>query len=53
MRYDEQTRSYVVRRTGEGMSKMEIIRCLKRYVARQIYPIICDTLQPAGADLAA
>ena len=53
MRYDEQTRSYVVRRTGEGMSKMEIIRCLKRYVARQIYPIICDTLQPTGADLAA
>jgi hypothetical protein len=27
----------MVRRTQEGMSKPEIIRCLKRYVARAIY----------------
>jgi len=32
------TRAYVERRTGEGKSKTEIIRCLKRYVAREIYP---------------
>ena len=32
------TRAYVVRRTEEGLSKKEIIRCLKRYVAREIYP---------------
>jgi hypothetical protein len=30
----------VQRRTTEGLSKREIIRCLKRYVARQIYKII-------------
>ena len=32
------TRAYVERRTAEGLSKTEIIRCLKRYVARQVYP---------------
>jgi len=31
------TRAYVERRTGEGLSKNEIIRCLKRYVAREVY----------------
>jgi transposase len=32
------TRAYVARRTEEGLSKKEIIRCLKRYAARQVYP---------------
>ncbi len=32
------TRAYVARRTEEGLSKKEIIRCLKRYAAREIYP---------------
>ena len=32
------TRIYVERRTKEGLSKKEIIRCLRRYVAREIYP---------------
>jgi transposase len=35
---DPATRAYVARRTKEGKSKAEIIRCLKRYVARQVYP---------------
>jgi transposase len=33
----EPTRAYMKRRTAEGMSKREIIRCLKRYVAREVY----------------
>ncbi len=32
------TRAYAERRTAEGKSKAEIIRCLKRYVARDVYP---------------
>jgi transposase len=32
-----QTRAYATRRTSEGLSKKEIIRCLKRYIAREIY----------------
>jgi transposase len=31
------TRAYVTRRTAEGISKRDIMRCLKRYVAREIY----------------
>ena len=34
---DAPTKNYMTRRTQEGMSKPEIIRCLKRYVAREIY----------------
>ena len=32
------TRAYVQRRAAEGLSKKEIIRCLKRYAAREVYP---------------
>jgi transposase len=31
------TRAYADRRSKEGLSKKEIIRCLKRYVAREVY----------------
>ena len=40
MSSDLPTRSYVERRLKEGKSKMEIIRCLKRYVAREVYPYL-------------
>ncbi|MFJ6662286.1 IS110 family transposase, partial [Streptomyces sp. NPDC091377] len=33
MRYDPRTRLYVARRTAEGMSKKDIFRCLKRFIA--------------------
>jgi transposase len=35
------TRTYVERRSKEGLSKMEIIRCLKRYVSREVYHHLC------------
>ena len=37
MASDPRTRAYVARRTREGRSKREIIRCLKRYLARELY----------------
>jgi len=37
LRYDPRTKAYAARRTTEGLSKPEIIRCLKRYIAREIY----------------
>jgi transposase len=46
MRYDERTRTYVERRTKEGLSKKDIIRCLKRFVAREIYRALTTT--PTG-----
>ncbi len=39
------TRAYVDRRSKEGLSKKEIIRCLKRYVAREVCPCLRP---PAG-----
>jgi transposase len=38
MSFEPRTRAYVTRRTEEGLSKLEIMRCLKRYVAREVYP---------------
>ena len=40
LRHDLRTQAYLRRRTAEGMSKTEVIRCLKRYVAREVYSII-------------
>lgn len=40
LRYDPRTRAYAERRTQEGLSKPEIIRCLKRYVAREIHRVL-------------
>lgn len=40
LRRDERTREYAERRTSEGKTKPEIIRCLKRYAAREAYYLI-------------
>jgi transposase len=53
MRTDELTKAYVQRRTRQGLSKPEIIRCLKRYVAREIFYTLTRSAparnQPAAA----
>jgi transposase len=38
MRSEPRTQSYVTRRTTQGMSSKEIQRCLKRFIARELYP---------------
>jgi transposase len=40
MRRDRRTQEYVARRTTEGKSKREIIRCLKRYIGREVYRVL-------------
>ena len=40
IRTDQRTRNYVERRTREGLSKREVMRCLKRYVAREVYRVL-------------
>jgi transposase len=40
MRFHEPTITYVARRTAEGKTKKEILRCLKRLLVREIYQII-------------
>jgi transposase len=40
LRLDDRTHRYVARRTTEGLSQREIIRCLQRYVARELYQLL-------------
>src|SRR5713226_1698236 len=40
LRTDARTKAYVDRRVSEGHSKLEAIRCLKRYIAREVYYVI-------------
>jgi len=53
MRYDARTRAYVERRTTEGKTTKDIMRCLKRFVAREVYQAIVNppTDLPTGAEL--
>lgn len=58
MGWDPATRTYVARRTAAGLSKADIIRCLKRYLAREIYRLLVKPPAPlsspaAGHDLQA
>jgi transposase len=49
LRWHQPTRAYAERRTQEGLTKKEIIRCLKRYVARELYQLITtNNHQPAA-----
>lgn len=47
MRWHPPTIAYVERRTAEGLTKKEIIRCLKRYVTREIYRLLPEPSSPA------
>ena len=42
LRCDERTKAYAQRRTAQGKSRREIIRCLKRYIAREIHQLLTD-----------
>lgn len=48
LRWCPRTRAYLQRRTAEGLSKRDIMRCLKRYIAREIYQIITEAQHPAA-----
>ncbi|MEV4252760.1 IS110 family transposase [Spirillospora sp. NPDC049652] len=50
LRWDRPTQDYLRRRLAQGKTRREIIRCLKRYVAREIYRLI---LTPGDASTAA
>jgi len=44
-----ETRAYAARRTSEGLSRREILRCLKRHLARRLYRLILADLSPTAA----
>ncbi|MBE7158543.1 MAG: IS110 family transposase, partial [Rhodospirillales bacterium] len=45
LRTDPRTKNYVARRIAEGHSKLEAIRCLKRYIAREVFTLIARRQQ--------
>jgi transposase len=53
MRHHQPTRDYVKRRTAEGKTKTEIIRCLKRFIAREVFAAITNPTRdiPTGPEL--
>jgi Transposase and inactivated derivatives len=55
MRHDPATRAYAARRTAEGKTGKEIIRCLKRFVAREVYQALTNPPEdlPTGPELRA
>ena len=46
MKYDQRTQEYVARRTAQGMTKKDIVRCLKRFVAREVYKHLPHVTHP-------
>lgn len=48
LRYCARTQAYAARRTKEGKTKREIIRCLKRYIAREAYHTLTADLADLG-----
>jgi transposase len=48
LRSHSPTLAYMQRRLTEGLTKREIIRCLKRFVAREVYAHLCGHLRPAA-----
>src|ERR1043166_9704029 len=40
LRTDPRTKAYIAKRVAEGHSKLEAIRCLKRYIAREVFSLI-------------
>ncbi|MGC5224217.1 transposase [Micromonospora sp. DT81.3] len=47
LRWDPRTQDYLARRLTEGKTRREAVRCLKRYVAREIVPHIHTANTPA------
>ncbi|MFH8739491.1 hypothetical protein [Streptomyces sp. NPDC017964] len=43
VRYCPRTRVYVARRTQQGLTQKDIIRCLKRFIARELYHALTRT----------
>ena len=52
LRSDERTQAYAARRRAEGKTNREILRCLKRHIAREVHRLLTDPPEvPHGADL--
>jgi transcription initiation factor TFIIIB Brf1 subunit/transcription initiation factor TFIIB len=46
LRYDPRTIDYMNRRRAEGLSKKDVLRCLKRFIAREVFKDLKVDLLP-------
>jgi hypothetical protein len=46
--HDPRTKAYAARRTTEGTTNKEIIRCVKRHIAREIHMALCRPQRHGG-----
>jgi transposase len=53
MRHEPRTRDYVERRTAKNRSNKDILRCLKRAIAREIYHVLLNPTRAASTNLRA
>ena len=47
--WHQPTRDYMARRIGQSLSKRDVVRCFKRYVAREVYRALVRAVQLATA----
>ncbi len=47
LRWDPRTQDYLAKRTSQGKTRREIIRCLKRYIAREVHRLILNSSSPS------
>jgi transposase len=52
LRWHQPTRDYAARRTTQGKTNKEILRCLKRYVAREVFAVLRQIDHPGLATAA-
>lgn len=53
LKWHEPTRAYMARRTAEGRTKKDVVRCLKRYVARELFRLLPRQVERADEKVAA
>jgi hypothetical protein len=49
LRHCTRTLAYLARRTADGKTKREVVRCLKRYIAREVYRTLTADLKDLSA----
>ncbi len=53
MHHEERTHAYVAKRLAEALSKKETVRCLKRFLAREVYArVMQDVMELREGDVA-
>ena len=53
LRTDERTQAFAQRKVASGTSKLEALRGIKRYIAREVYPLVKANTADVGGSTSA